>query len=815
MTRDTITLANILPTGCNTAEQYITAIITEARAREGRTLEGWTFDPAEATLCMMLATKAVNDAWDDVPIDDPTASDDDAYVLAIDRAFRSIVADRDREHSATIDEPTAEAADEPTIEEPTATEEPTTEEPTAEELPAIEAPAPSPSQPSLAAPYTPADLDNPDCTIMIDGQTYRDTDGDYHHLNADETLYISIPQNLEGVTSATLAGDDHEVLRVAMEQHGCKPIDTPNALLRILKEYKLVITMHEVMPDPDPTTDELPTIEAPTAPVSSQPVAEEPKADTPAPALTAPATAPSNEPKAVAADVQAVLDHMPTDPSAFSTTIRKAAPNFKLMLSIDAVANARTIEWSMPDPTHVTLTATEADGTIWSQREDIKNGGRRVTVTEADGTTTLFKSVGKLIAFINGTTTLEDAIKSTRKAKPAPAPEAPSASIEQPATEEPTTEAPTIDEQPTVEQQPSTDATTEEPTTEEPIIDEQPAVEQPAVEQPAFETAYPYPTPPVEPSTKIDIQEYDATSQDAVDAINAELAGGTPITPKAAMRGKPLPSFHHPKFDDILTLSKAGFAIYMYGPAGTGKSTIVKQCAKAMGLEYTTISSPTMEHKVEGFIDAQGIFRSTQFRDAFEHGKVFDMAEIDNIPSEVLVIMNDALSDGCFAFPDGLVYMHHNFRCFASGNTAGKGADGAYTARKILDAASLDRFELIRIDYDEQVEINIATDDETGNVDTDALEFVHDFRRVMADSQPNFVVSYRRLKSLLGMVKCFKGDYEKAVRYAIVRELADQRDDLRNIVMAMSANTNNPYYCALRTIVQKLFGKGKKSSVAA
>jgi len=317
----------------------------------------------------------------------------------------------------------------------------------------------------------------------------------------------------------------------------------------------------------------------------------------------------------------------------------------------------------------------------------------------------------------------------------------------------------------------------------------------------------------------------DATPVEAIETEAAPIEQPTapvetaaPVEPKAAataepMRGKPLPSFHHPKFDDILTLSKAGFAIYMYGPAGTGKSTIVKQCAKAMGLEYTTISSPTMEHKVEGFIDAQGIFRSTQFRDAFENGKVFDMAEIDNVPSEVLVIMNDALSDGCFAFPDGIIYMHHNFRCFASGNTAGKGADGAYTARKILDAASLDRFELIRIDYDEQVEINIATD-EAGNLDFDALEFIHDFRRVVADSQPNFVVSYRRLKSLLGMVKCFKGDYEKAVLYAIVRDLADQKDDLRNIVMAMSANTNNPYYCAIRTIVQRLFGKGKKSSVA-
>lgn len=783
MKRDSITLASLLPAGCTTAEQYVTSIITEARTRDGRSMEGYKYDPVEATYCMMGATKAVNEAWADVPLDSPTANDDDAYLLAIDQAFRFIIADHDRIRNSTT-------------EEPTAIEQPATEEPTIDEQPAVEVPAPdaqpaSPSQPSMPAPYQPSDLDDPDATIMIDGQTYRDQDGDYHHVNSDETLYVSIPQNLEGVTSAELAGDDHEVLRVAMEQHGCKPIDTPNALLRILKDYGLVTTMHEVLPDPEPTSpiDEQPAIEQPAA-TEEQPTApsvEQPSMDaSPAPVLTAPAPASSNETKAPAADVQAVLATMPGTATSTAVAIRKAAPNFKLMFSIDAVANARTIEWSMPDPNHVTLTATEEDGTIWQQREDVKNGGRRVTVTESDGTCTQFKSVGKLIAYINGQCALEDAIKSSKKvAKPAVPIE--TAPIEQPAASEPAPveEQPAAIEQPaasdpapSVEEQPSMDAPIDEPT-----IDDQPDVSE---GQPYMaDTA---PTEPIEPKA----------------AVTAE-----------PMRGKPLPTFKHPKFNDILTLSKAGFAIYMYGPAGTGKSTIVKQCAKAMGLEYTTISSPTMEHKVEGFIDAQGIFRSTQFRDAFEHGKVFDMAEIDNIPSDVLVIMNDALSDGCFAFPDGLVYMHHNFRCFASGNTAGKGADGAYTARKILDAASLDRFELIKIDYDDQVEINIATDDETGNVDTDALEFVHDFRRVVADSQPNFVVSYRRLKSLLGMVKCFKGDYEKAVRYAIVRELADQKDDLRNIIMAMKPNSNNPYYCALRTIVQGLFGKGKKSSVAA
>ena len=328
------------------------------------------------------------------------------------------------------------------------------------------------------------------------------------------------------------------------------------------------------------------------------------------------------------------------------------------------------------------------------------------------------------------------------------------------------------------------DAPIDEPTIDEqpsaPSVEEQPSLDAPINEQPSFETE----TAPVETMPNIPKAAATATTE-----------------PQREQK-------HHPKYNDILALVKAGLHIYMYGPAGSGKSTIVQQIAEEMGLKYYITPAPTMEHQLFGFIDANGTYHRTPFRDAYEFGGVSDHPEVDKMVSDLGPALNDAVSNTCYAFPDGVVKKHPDFHFCMSGNTSGHGADGAYVGRHQQDAAFLDRFEVIRIDYDEQVERVVA------NGDNEAIEFIHDFRRVMADCQPNFVVSYRRLKSLVGMVKAFEGDYEKAVRYAIVRELADQKDDLRNIVMAMSANSNNPYYCALRTIVQGLFCKGRKPVAA-
>ena len=79
------------------------------------------------------------------------------------------------------------------------------------------------------------------------------------------------------------------------------------------------------------------------------------------------------------------------------------------------------------------------------------------------------------------------------------------------------------------------------------------------------------------------------------------------------------------------------------------------------------------------------------------------MDEMDASIPETLIILNAAIANRYFDFPNGKVSANPNFRVIAAGNTVGTGADNNYTGRYCLDRASLDRFAMVNIDYSEKI----------------------------------------------------------------------------------------------------------------
>lgn len=150
--------------------------------------------------------------------------------------------------------------------------------------------------------------------------------------------------------------------------------------------------------------------------------------------------------------------------------------------------------------------------------------------------------------------------------------------------------------------------------------------------------------------------------------------------------------------------------VMMVGPAGTGKSTIAKHAAEALGLPFYSISlSPqTPASALLGYMQAAGEYVGTLFRQAYEFGGVFNLDELDNGHPSTLAVMNSSLANGEMGFPDGMVKRHPDFKCVASANTYGKGADRRYVGRQQIDAATLDRFAVLNIDVDETLETEIC-----------------------------------------------------------------------------------------------------------
>ena len=166
---------------------------------------------------------------------------------------------------------------------------------------------------------------------------------------------------------------------------------------------------------------------------------------------------------------------------------------------------------------------------------------------------------------------------------------------------------------------------------------------------------------------------------------------------------------HHEKYDEIKTCLECGIPVYLAGPAGSGKNHTVEQIANEMGWNFYFSNSVQQEYKLTGFIDAGGCFHETEFYKACtdENDCIFFLDEMDASIPEVLVLLNAAIANGYFEFPNGRVDFNH-VHFVAAGNTVGSGADDMYTGRMVLDQATLDRFAIIEFDYSLNVELAIT-----------------------------------------------------------------------------------------------------------
>ena len=164
------------------------------------------------------------------------------------------------------------------------------------------------------------------------------------------------------------------------------------------------------------------------------------------------------------------------------------------------------------------------------------------------------------------------------------------------------------------------------------------------------------------------------------------------------------PSHYHTPL--VRAALQADVPIWLYGEAGSGKSTAGEQAANSLGLPFRSISlgPTTSKSDLMGYRDATGNYHSTAFREVYENGGVFTLDEIDSGHPGILTILNSALANGHGEFPDSRVPRHEMARFIASANTIGRGATSEYVGRAPIDAATIDRFAFIPMDTDEDLE---------------------------------------------------------------------------------------------------------------
>jgi dynein-related subfamily AAA family protein len=191
---------------------------------------------------------------------------------------------------------------------------------------------------------------------------------------------------------------------------------------------------------------------------------------------------------------------------------------------------------------------------------------------------------------------------------------------------------------------------------------------------------------------------------------------------------QPTPTVIHPElgvvhksFAAVMRKVQAGVPIMLVGPAGSGKTYLAAQVAKALKRPFTfnSMSEGVSESSLLGrtLPDEKGnwCYKPAPFVVSYRDGGVHLLDEIDAADPNLLVQVNAAIANGLLSIPFAdhaePIRRHKNSIILAAANTFGLGANRQYVGRNQLDAATLNRFTMgtVEIDYDTDLERKVAS----------------------------------------------------------------------------------------------------------
>ena len=139
----------------------------------------------------------------------------------------------------------------------------------------------------------------------------------------------------------------------------------------------------------------------------------------------------------------------------------------------------------------------------------------------------------------------------------------------------------------------------------------------------------------------------------------------------------------HKEFENILKAVRRGHNIWMIGPAGTGKTTLAGQVAKALDLNFSfnSLSEGCTEASIFGrtLPDKSGnwSYQPAPYVSTYENGGLHLFDEIDSGDPNVMTSINASIANSHLSIPfeNMIIKKHPDTVIMCAGNTYGNGAD--------------------------------------------------------------------------------------------------------------------------------------------
>ena len=276
------------------------------------------------------------------------------------------------------------------------------------------------------------------------------------------------------------------------------------------------------------------------------------------------------------------------------------------------------------------------------------------------------------------------------------------------------------------------------------------------------------------------------------DALNYQLdVAGSPMTARYGVDHPLIPAADTTfvwtdPCRDVAEAIEHNERVFIYGPSGTGKSSLVRQIAALTQRPVRRVSL-NGETSVSDFIghwtvneQRQTVFVRGILPQAMLGGHILQLDEVDAMQPEIGFILQQVLEPGgrlLLADTGEDIAPHEDFRLVATANTLGFGSDsGLYSSgTHVLNFSWLDRWDVVvHVDYlplDEEVRLLQSRHASLEkNLLTCLVKAAGDLRKAHAEEQLTTTVTTRRLLALCARIE--RGnDFARALQTTVLNKV--------------------------------------------